>query len=150
MRRLIRTRHLSIAAIVSLLVFGAVLGAGVRSYWSWEQVAVGDGMALGVDTGCLFYTFDNQGTAPGFSHQSVEPDAEWIADAYPATWRFAGFSVNSLNSPIKPTGRFKVFIFRVPIWFPLLLLLIAPVRWLIARPANAPAFPVITDAKREA
>jgi len=30
-----------------------------------------------------------------------------------------------------------------PLWPMLLLLLIAPVRWLIARPANSPAFPVI-------
>ncbi|HEX5243521.1 MAG TPA: hypothetical protein VFW23_09705 [Tepidisphaeraceae bacterium] len=40
------------------------------------------------------------------------------------------------------------FVYGVPVWFPLLLLFIAPARWLIARLASAPAFPVITDAKQ--
>jgi len=37
----------------------------------------------------------------------------------------------------------------VPLWPLLLLLLIAPIRWLIARPANAPAFPVIAKARQK-
>jgi len=37
----------------------------------------------------------------------------------------------------------------VPLWFPLLLLLITPARWLIARPTNAPAFPVIAEGRQE-
>ena len=37
----------------------------------------------------------------------------------------------------------------MPLWPLLILLLIAPVRWLTARPANAPAFPVIANAKHE-
>jgi len=37
-----------------------------------------------------------------------------------------------------------MFSFWIPLWFVLLLLLIAPALWLVARPTNAPAFPVIT------
>lgn len=37
---------------------------------------------------------------------------------------------------------------HVPLWIPLLLLLIAPVCWLIAQPANIAAFPVVTDTKQ--
>jgi len=36
----------------------------------------------------------------------------------------------------------------VPLWFPLFLLLIIPMYWLIARSANGPAFPVIADTTR--
>ena len=61
MRRPARTRRLSIAAILSLLAFVVLMGEGARSLWSWEQVAVGNGMALGVDAGSFFFAYDNQG-----------------------------------------------------------------------------------------
>ncbi len=37
---------------------------------------------------------------------------------------------------------------HLPLWIPLLLLLIAPIRWLIAHSAITSAFPVINDAKQ--
>lgn len=40
------------------------------------------------------------------------------------------------------------FLAGMDLLIPLFVLLIAPVWWLSARPANLPAFPVITDAKQ--
>ena len=54
---------------------------------------------------------------------------------------------NSDSFPDYP-GALREFQIFIPLWFPLLLLLIAPVRWLIARPQYVPAFPVIADAKQ--
>ena len=63
-----------------------------------------------------------------------------------------GFSVSTMLKFLVvdiPDKQASLFMVNVPIWFPLLLLLIAPVCWLIARPANAPAFPIVTDGNRE-
>ena len=65
---------------------------------------------------------------------------------FPVPKNVLGFAVEN-RVEHHELGSEKVFAVRIPVWFPLLLLLIAPARWLIARPADAPAFPVITDAK---
>jgi len=55
---------------------------------------------------------------------------------------FLGFAAKT-NVFSSPFGIEKDFALRVPLWFPLLLLLVYSRRWLIARPANAPAFQVV-------
>jgi len=138
---------MSIAAIVSLLLFGVVAGAGVRSFWIWDGWTwnlrdYGDNVEL--DRGGLIIQ-QLVSTATGTSvfgvtgHYSagIKEEDRW------QTRKFAsGFGV--INDYEKPPHYYTLFQFRIPLWFPLLLLLIAPLRSLIARPTNAPAFPVIT------
>ena len=59
---------------------------------------------------------------------------------------FLGFSYEHEKS-LGEVARYEGRYFWLPLWFPLLLLLIAPVRWLISR-RSRPAFPVITDVEQ--
>jgi len=142
MRRPTRTRRLSIAALVCCALFVVTAGTGLRSFWkqdSWiygtDKRVVGFGSGRGRIVGLYI-------SAPAdikilHGHQS------WDATSF------------EFPSPILPVavvrqtdhllvGDLTQRAVWVPLWFPLLLLLIAPARWLIARPANAAAFLVVT------
>ncbi len=137
MRRPTRTRRLSIAATVSLLAFAVVAAAHVRSWWFTDVLDFGRYHYIELTGGCIIFEHlpgpmtDAMTDKAGFTswHDRGSTDASHVLE----------FSVKHV------VNRFSdYFIIRIPLWFPLLLLLIAPIRWLIARPANAPAFPVVT------
>jgi len=146
MRRPTRTRRLSIAALTSLLAFVVAGGAGIRSLWIADAWNAGDGRGLGLFGGRVTYKHDPSPPFVPSGHISfdasmISPSRRIIGEAI---WGFgAGTEVHSLHSRTTPSVVEKVFYVTIPLWPFLLLLLIAPVRWLIARPANAPAFPVI-------
>lgn len=142
MHRPTRTRRLSIAAIVSLLAFVMLAGAGVRSFWTWDMLTDGNGRAIALQQGCIIYehSIATRPDAPS-SHFSGS------AKNLPVPKNFLGFAVE--NRVIHTQfGNDKVFGVRVPTWLPLLLLLLAPTCWLLARPASAPAFPIVTDSNQ--
>jgi hypothetical protein len=102
--------------------------------------------------GCVLYSYDPaDGTANRPIHESYSAVNAFIPELFiPPDWSIAGFSKNEIDHVAVASGEPSTELcFEVPLWFPLFLLLIAPVRWLIARPANVPAFPVITVAKQE-
>jgi hypothetical protein len=128
---------------VSLLAFVAVAGAGIRSFWRMDELDFGQERATALNGGYLHYARASFKLGQGFvEHQS----RRYQVIAYPNN--FLGFAI--WKQVVRfPNATGKIFRVRVPLWFPLLLLLIAPVRWLIARPQYALAFPVVTDAKWE-
>ena len=145
MRRPTRTRRLSIAAIVSLLLFAAVAVPGIRSFWTWEVWSNHNGrLVIALVRGRVAYLRASEAVTqlvpPGYSSYKSSPDWDSVRVS------LCGFQIDS------DTGYHsrdqKLFMMHLPIWPLLLLLLIVPVRWLVAHPANAPAFPVIADAKR--
>ena len=145
MHRLTRTRRLSIAAMVSLLLFVAVAGEASRSCRIWDQWHIGNGKTISLENGCILYTHVSgvAGEFPVMKHASFDPKTIInMNDRVPASWIFAGFSERYRKMNASPFIGF--FRFSVPIWASLIPLLILPVRWLIGRPANAPALPVIT------
>lgn len=149
MRRPTRTRRLSIAAIVSLLLFVAVAGAGVRSFWTWDEWSLGTGLGVDLIRGCIDFMHQSKGNtvdSPLFAHSSVSADATDTLDSLILPkWSFAGFSERHVGDG---NSTFEQTYFAVPLWPLLLLLLIVPVRWLFARAPNTPAFAVVTDVKR--
>jgi len=141
MRRPTRTRRLSIAALTSSLAFVIVACAGIRSFWTydaWQTVVHGEGYAFVLECGTAGFVCRSGEAIPsepgGHVHGDENPDRYAVLFGI----REFQFHVSRKEAEID---------LRIPVWPLLLLLLIAPVRWLIARPANAPAFPVITDAK---
>lgn len=144
MKRPTRTRRLSIAAITSLLAFMALASAGVRSFWTWDGwVFPGEAELTGImlHRGSIFCVHPTGETLQGgIRHVTGPAQAD---PGFPGS--ILGFFV-SKDLDHGADGE-RTFALQVPLWFPLLLLLIAPVRWLIARPAEGPAFPVITDPK---
>lgn len=145
MRRPTRTPRLSIAAIASLLAFGVVLGIGVRSFWMWDQWHLGMGKIIAIENGCVSYAHisDKSDRFPMLKHDTFQAGGmPAINDSIPPIWSFAGFSQRQIA-----TSRVEAFSFGAPLWPLLLLLLISPVRWLMARPIG-PAFPVIADASK--
>lgn len=145
MKRPTRTRRLSIAAITSLLAFMALASAGVRSFWTWDGwVFPGEAELTGImlHRGSIFCVHPTGETLQGgFRHVSgpVQTDP-----GLPGS--ILGFFVS--NDLDHGADGIRTFALQMPLWLPLLLLLVAPVLWLVARPANAPAFPFITDAKQ--
>lgn len=143
MRRPARTRRLSIAATWSMLAFVILAGAGLRSirtYDVWESNSWIIGLQNG-SIGCLRATgYYAGGPTNRLGH--VSGDAKTVGPLVNLKFSFSNRDV----IPGRP-GALRIIEFHIPLWFPLLLLLIVPMRWLIARPANAPAFPIIPDAK---
>jgi len=146
MRRSTRPRRLSIAAKLSLLAFVALSALGARSFWTADSWTHGDRRAIGFALGrgqlaCAYVSMPPEMKISGH-HQSTD------AQSFETPSAILPFNV--VNRVFHfPSGDLKQHALWVSLWFPLLLLLIAPARWLIARPANARAFPVVTDAKRE-
>src|SRR5690349_15413273 len=136
MQRPIRTRRLSVAAIVSLVGFAMLASGGVRSFWILDELDFGHDRAIALNGGCLHYAhaswaIDRQPIKHGSMKYQVlnYPNVIW------------GFGIgNQTYSPQQ-----KIFRARTPTWPFLLLLLIAPVRWLIGRPAAPSAFAIITS-----
>lgn len=143
MRRPTRTRRLSIAAIASLLAFVILAALGIRSLrisdaWgsnTWIIVLQNGSLRFLKETG--YYA---SGPTNKLSH--VSGDARTKGP-------FVNLKFMISNRDIIPgrPGALKIHELYIPLWFPLLLLLIVPFRWLIARPANAMAFPINIDAK---
>lgn len=149
MLRPTRTRRLSIAAIASLLAFAVVAGAGIRSLWNldcWENSNGRWGIALAA--GCAHFNHHSGAVVQyipiGFYHIDVRLDRSEVAAR--AIW---GFSIDRESVRIKD-GNGRNFYLHAPLWPLLILLLIVPACWLIARPANVPAFPVIAASKQSA
>lgn len=133
MRRPTRTRRLSIAAIVSLLAVCPY----IRSFWTYGGFNFRYGREIELDRGCFLYE------QAGVKHIW----GAYLGNNYlDSIW---GFAIGN-QAAIDPVtlGNISVFRIRIPLWPFILLLLIAPVRWLIAQPANAAAFPVIAYAKQ--
>lgn len=151
MRRPTRTRRLSIAAVVSLLVFAAVAGVGARSFWILDNLSLGVHQVILLNRGCLVYEHESTNgnlSSPFIAQHGsalIEERAFTVEKILSADWVHAGFWGGEMTDGFSYEGRY----FGVPLWPLLLLLLVAPSRWLISRAANAPAFPVINDGKRE-
>jgi len=133
---------LSIAALVCCALFVVAAGAGVRSFWkqdSWiygrDKRVVGFGFGRGRMVGV--YLSVPAGINITFGHQS------WDATSFEAPSPILPVAVVKKTDHLLSVGDLIQRAVWVPLWFPLLLLLIAPARWLIARPANAPAFLVV-------
>lgn len=150
MHRPTRTRRLSLAAMVSLLAFVVLAAVGVRSYWTWDEWDLnwrkyGDVITVNRGSVTFRHFVSIIADTPVFGvtgHASGDVRPEYIS--YEPGSIF-GLVVRSehLEAPFN----YERFIIRIPLWFPLLLLLIAPICWLIARPANAPAFPVVNTVQ---
>lgn len=133
MRRAIRTRRLSIAAIVSLLAAVAVGTVEARSFWNYDEWHDGKGQEFDLMDGCAWFSSDpTPGYRLGHEHGTSKPDSSTISQGI---W---GFGI----SPDMPLDS-DMTKFVLPLWPLVLLLLIAPVGWLRAPPPNAPAFPVV-------
>lgn len=140
MRRSFRTRRLSLTAMVSLLAFVAVAELGIKSLWISDGWFDRNGHVIGVFEGCAVYsqitTRFNGLVTSGHYTVRKKPDRHVLRTA------ISGFSATKI---FLPNPRVAIgFEIVAPLWPLLLLLLIAPVRWLIARPVNTQAFPVIT------
>jgi hypothetical protein len=144
MRRPTRTRRLSIAAIMSLRAFVVLTGAGVRSFWKWDIFGMygsGAWQGIGIEKGRIAF-MRIWGTA--LTNQSYPAGHFSGKENLGVPWGVCGFCVNKESSPPPPYPDAHTFVLAMPLWSLLLVMLLAPVCWLIAHPANAPAFPVIT------
>ena len=137
MRHPTRTRRLPIAAIASLLAFVVVSGASIRSLWTWDLMAFGAWEGITIQEGRIVYLRSSGGPTGHFSGSIYDEHAV-------IPWGILGFYVKKTSLPPNASIRELKFVFAVPLWPALFLLLFAPMRWLIARPAAAPAFPVVT------
>lgn len=150
MRRPARIRRLSIAALLSCSLFLIIAVATARSFWIWESWHL-DGWSIGLDRGSAIYV-SGQVNRPPYTDDSGPTSAPDIEAAlFPVKWSFLGFSERPEKWPVTirpPIKMVEIIVFKIPMWCPLLSLLIAPLWWLIARPANSPASSVITDANR--
>lgn len=133
MRRPTRTRRLSIAAIVSMLLL--VVVAQAESHWIETPSPIGDSGSLKLSDGTMEFRL-------GWNQKaSIKPGSLSLSEH-----KMLGFTVTKWVAGFGPV----ILIIEVPRWPIFLLLLIIPVRWLMGHRANAPAFPVITDSKRNA
>lgn len=128
--------------MASFLAFAVMAGAGIRSFWRMNEVDFGQERAAALNGGYLHYARASFKLGQGLV---VHRSRRYVVIAYPNN--FLGFSMWKQVMPF-PKASGTIFRLRVPLWFPLLLLLIAPVRWLVARPQYVPAFPVVANAKQ--
>lgn len=147
MRRPLLTRRLSIAALVSSAVFVVVAAAAIRSFWIWDRWGfTGYKRMVVIESGCILYAQDVSNNANGFvrprsvGHTSGEQRNKGLQPGV------LGFYIHTLSGRNPVWGFERIFFLRVPLWFPLLFLLIAPMRWLLAKRARNLAFPAITNA----
>lgn len=142
MRRPIRTRRLSITAILSLLLFAVMAVAEVRSLWITDIWFFGNSTFIKTPEGCVHYTRISGNFVSHITDRSVHDS--WNAHATPAVSLFKPrFTIWR-----SPGNDFQQVDVIVPLVFPLPLLIVAPVLWLVARPAKVPAFPVVTSVRR--
>lgn len=133
-----------IAAVASLLAFVVVAALGVRSFRTWDALSIRN-WTIGVAGGYLMY---GQASGKGVIYP---PSGHLSGPMQPHLWDMPGGILGFASKTMTfrtPFGVEKDVAVRIPLWFVLLLLLIAPAPWLVGRPANGPAFPVVTDAKQ--
>jgi len=151
MRRPTRTRGLSIAAAVSLVLFIAIAALWVHSYTmtytelhqrirvQGQQIEFATDFLRVCDGGIYFHPEVTQFAAANIDANEEKQLLQSRGSSYALMkqppWDGAAW-------PDDPNG------WHGPLWIPLLLLLIAPVCWVIAHPASTTAFPVVTDAKQ--
>lgn len=125
--------------MVSLVALLALAGAAVRSFRVASDTKIGWRNDILLDGGYITYLH---------IYQTREARDQSGNLKWPIKFRWigGGFRVGQWILILSNEYTFVQCGIEFPLWFPLLLLLIAPVRWLIARPASASAFPVITDA----
>ncbi len=115
--------------MVSLLAFAVVVGAGVRNLRVWDSWNT-PRLNIGLYRGCACYSQSakaEQGAC--FKHYSGRiPQNAAIA------LKFESFS----------SAQTRQFGIRIPLWFPLVLLLIVPLYWVMALPVSSRAFLVVT------
>ncbi|HEX5245143.1 MAG TPA: hypothetical protein VFW23_17925 [Tepidisphaeraceae bacterium] len=139
MRRPARTRRLSIAAITSCTFFVMVAAVVVRSFWTADLLILRPGTTVVIDNSVVLFAHAPPDLIAGASHQS------WPTRPYALNWSILKFSHTRHIIHTEGTGAGAISVYGIPLGPLLLLLLIAPVRWLIARPANVAAFPVVTE-----
>ena len=110
-------------------------GAGIRSFWTLDELDFGHDRAIALNGGCLHY-----------AHASFAINRQLI--------EHRSMKYQVLNDPNVilgfgiwnqvPFPKLKIFA-CAPIWPFLPLLLIAPLRWLIGKPAGTSAFAIITS-----
>ena len=147
MRKLARTRRLSILITVSCVAFLVLAGADVRSFWScdeWDFMRSGQTVVL--VRGCFLYRHYALGAgATGYAGPKVHLSGDFKRVRIPES--IGGFIYDN-QVDRTPFGYEKMLFFRMPLWPALLFLLfVGPVRWLISRCSRRPAFPIITDAR---
>ena len=151
MRRPTRTRGLSIAAAMSLVLFIAIAALWVHSYTmtytelhqrirvQGQQIEFATDFLRVCDGGIYFHHEVTQFAAANIDANEEKQLLQSRGSSYALMkqppWDGAAW-------PDDPNG------WHGPLWIPLLLLLIAPVCWVIAHPASTTAFPVVTDAKQ--
>lgn len=149
MRRPTRTRRLSLAATTSFAIFLVVGVAGIRSFWTWDALDFGVGNRILISHGYLRYSHTWISQAPGYpvQPQSLSHESGHDLSTLGSLGRhFLGFSYNHIKAS-QTSNCLDVYELWIPLWFPLLLLLFAPMRWLFAQHINVPAFPVLNEAK---
>lgn len=121
------------------MAFAALSGFGVKSFWAVNVMDFGRFHYLVLHRGVIEYQH-----LSGKFYDKMNDEVQIAStDAGPASAASVlDFSVTSLFDKLSGTGVFDV---RARLWLLLLLLMIAPVSWLIGRPENGPAFPVIND-----
>lgn len=152
MQRRIRTRRLSFAATMSFAALLALSLAGIRSFWTSDALYLPAGCRLLISHGYFQYSHTWISQASGYPLKERSLSYESGLDPMePGSLgrRFLGFSFFHIKAS-QTSNCLDLFELWIPIWFPLLILLIAPVRWLIARSGNAPAFPIIAETCRSA
>lgn len=149
MRGPARTRRFSIVAILSLSGFVVLAGAAVKSFSSWNAWGMGSHQRVLLTHGYIQYARFRITVLP-VSRATLMLERSHSIGSLPdlPDRSFLGFSYEHDQSR-GPIARYEGHYFWVPLWFPLLLLLIAPALWVIARPITGQAFPVITDAGRK-
>lgn len=152
MQRRIRTRRLSFAATMSFAALLALSLAGVRSFWRWDALYLPAGSKLLISHGYFQYSHTWISQAPGYplKERSLFYDSG-LNPTEPESLgtHFLGFSCFHIKAS-QTSNCLDLFELWIPLWFPLLILLVAPVRWLITRLGNAPTFPIIAETCRSA
>src|SRR5690348_16105615 len=117
MRRTTRTRRLSIAALASSLAFVAVAGAAVRSFWIPTVKVFGDWNRITLEHGSVTYLRLSK-------IGSVDPSAAYLELPADSKWNLLGFGMMKRVYEAANYSLLSLHWFIIPLWFPLLFLLI--------------------------
>jgi len=135
---------MSFAALLALSL------AGIRSFWTSDALYLPAGCRLLISHGYFQYSHTWISQAPGYPLKerslSYESGLDPMEPGSLGT-HFLGFSYLHIKAS-QTSNCLDLFELWIPLWFPLLLLLIMPGRWLAARPVSAPAFLIATDSKQ--
>jgi len=138
---------MSIAAMMSFAAFVVLAVLSVRSFWTWDLLSDGVSEMITLSDGCVMYTHTSTSGASGTSL-----NGHISGRGYPnrRSIRRAALGFSATRS-ILPSGLGQLQISQVtlPLWPLLLLLIVMPVLWLIARPPAGLAFHVIADINCE-